>query len=176
LQLTFHLSTHLPRSVQLLLHDLPVSLDLLTQNSVLLAQLDDLSLHLLLQLSVLILKVLLFHDQHVFFALRVAKFFLESLLQLFDLFAFGFEFSLGVFFLNSQLLGLLSDFALHFFPVHLDALFVPLHGPLHLLTQIVGFLLGEQDLLLVQSRLSFEIDLLLGQFVFLIVKFGFDLS
>ena len=176
LQLAFHLSALLPRSVQLLLNNLTVSLDLLTQNTVLLSQFHNLSLHLLLQLCVLILKILLLHDQHVFFTLRVAKFFLKSLFQLFDLFSFGFEFSLSVFLVNRELLSFFTDFTLHFFPVHFDALFVPLNSALHLLAQIVGFLFGEHDLLLVQSRLAFEVDLLLSQFVFFVVEFGFDLG
>lgn len=169
LELTFHFRALLPRSVKLLLHDLTVSLDLLPEDGVLLAQLDDLSFHLLLQLSVLILKVLLFHYQQVLLALGVAKFFLKPLLKLFDLFAFSLKFSFSIFLLDSKLLSFLSDFTLHLFPVHLDSFLITLDGPFHLLAQIVSLLLCEENLLLIQSRLSFEVDLLLGELIFLIV-------
>ncbi len=91
------------------------------------------SLNLLLkvfgEILMLIFEILLLRDKYCLLPFSVCHLFLKSALKLLALFALGIELRVGILLFCLQPLGLFFDFALQFFTINLNAIFVPLDSP-----------------------------------------------
>ena len=131
---------------------------------------------LILDQSVLLsLQVLVLDHEDLLLALVVGDLLLKSVLQLLASLSLGFILRVSMLLLGLKTLSLFLNLTLHFFAIDLDSVLVSLDSALKLSLKIVGFLLGEDDLLVLQSSFTLKLNLLLGQLVFLVLELALHL-